>query len=435
MNMDVGRLFTDAEQALMDGIDAARVAMPVAGWVEVLQDNAQASFRESGLPHRRIEQWKYTDLRAAIKVAYPRIKGEPLAKPVDDRLADADFATITIENGEIVGEIPSIDGITIVLLDEAVQSEEPAVKSVLEMMPARGSNPVFDLNTVYMNHGFAILVAPGAKPETTLRIRSLVATEQPGALASRIAVVLGDGAELTLVETFEGNAAAFRRNAAIQAQVGDGAVFNHLRIESETEEAMHLSNIIVEIGADAQYNKFGLALGASLMRNDLSIKFNGEHSSATVDSVFLKTGNQHHDTTMYVDHAVPNCTSKELFKSVLGGTAKGVFQGKILVRPHAQKTDGKMSANAILLTDSAEMDAKPELEIFADDVVCGHGATAGQLDDDLLFFLRARGIPEREAKALLILAFIGEALEDVSNEVVHDHLLELTQEWITEADI
>ena len=153
-----------------------------------------------------------------------------------------------------------------------------------------------------------------------------------------------------------------------------------------------------------------------------------------MDSVFLKSGSQHHDTTMYVDHAVPNCKSRELFKCVLGGRARGVFQGKIMVRPHAQKTDGEMSANTVLLSETAEMDAKPELEIYADDVVCGHGATAGELDEDLLFFLRARGIPEREAKALLILAFIGEALEDVHDEFVHDHLMDLTDDWIAKAE-
>ena len=138
---------------------------------------------------------------------------------------------------------------------------------------------------------------------------------------------------------------------------------------------------------------------------------------------------------MFVDHAVPNCTSRELFKSVLGGEARGVFQGKILVRPHAQKTDGEMSAKAIMLSDKAEMDAKPELEIYADDVVCGHGATAGELDDELLFFLRSRGIPEREAKALLIEAFIGEAFDELEPEGVRDVLMEMTREWVAAADI
>ncbi len=434
MNMELRRVYTEAEQALIDGF-APEAGAHRADWAETARSAAMDAFRESGLPHRRVEEWKYTDLRNALREAFPVARPNGAAEAPVNPLADAGFHTLTFVDGTFVSDVPAIDGVSFLPLNDALNSDDPAVKALLTTMPARGSNPVFDLNTATMNFGGVFVVEPGTEITTPIHIRSVVARTEPGSYVSRFGVIVGAGASATLLESFEGEVPDFQRNAAIQVVVGAGATFKHLRVETESDSAIHLSNIVVEIGAEANYSKFGLATGAALMRNDLSIRFNGEHSNANIDSVFLKTGKQHHDTTMYVDHAVPNCTSRELFKSVLGGSARGVFQGKILVRPDAQKTDGAMSANAIILSDQAEMDAKPELEIYADDVVCGHGATSGQLDDELLFFLRARGIPEREAKALLILAFIGEALEDVEDEIVHDHLMDLTRDWIAEADI
>ena len=431
MNVDVRQVRTEAEQALAT---ATAGFAGEAGWVDRARAEALDAFRAAGLPHRRIEQWKYTDLRAALKTAYPVAAPGKAGTAPADPLADAGFATLTFVDGALVGEVPEVDGVSIATLADALHADVGSDRDVLSLVPARGSNPVMDLNTAHMNSGCVVHVAPGAIVETPIHIRSLVTRGDPAGYVSRVGVIVGEGAQATILESF-GGAGAYQRNSAIQIAIGDGAKLHHVRIEDEADEAVHLSNIVVEIGGEADYQEFGLGLGGALVRTDLSIKFDGEGSNADVDSVFLKTGRQHHDTTMYVDHAVPNCTSRELFKSVLGGQSHGVFQGKILVRPDAQKTDGAMSANAIMLSDTAEMDAKPELEIFADDVVCGHGATCGQLDDDLMFFLRARGIPERDAKALLILAFIGEALEDVDNETVHDHLLELTRTWIEKADI
>ncbi|MEM6667476.1 MAG: Fe-S cluster assembly protein SufD [Pseudomonadota bacterium] len=435
MTPDVKRIVTTAEQVYLDGFAARKEALPGTAATATRRRAAIASFEGAGLPHRRIEEWKYTDLRALMRDAYPPATGAVASAVPADPLSDGGFDTITVVNGALVGEIPTLDGVTVLPLADALASTDADVQAALAITPARGGNAVLDLNTAFMDHGFVMIVAPGATVETPLMIRSIINAADSATYTNRNAVIVGEGAKLTLVQTFEGDGAAFHRNGTIQINVGDKAEFNHIRLETETDEAVHLSNMIIEIGTEAAYRKYGLSTGASVMRNDLSIRFNGENSTADIASIFLKAGEQHHDTTMYVDHAVPNCTSRELFKSVLGGKSRGVFQGKIMVRPHAQKTDGEMSANAILLTEDAEMDAKPELEIYADDVVCGHGATAGQLDDDLLFFLRARGLPEREAKALLILAFIGEALEAVENEAVHAHMLALTEDWIGKADI
>jgi Fe-S cluster assembly protein SufD len=175
---------------------------------------------------------------------------------------------------------------------------------------------------------------------------------------------------------------------------------------------------------------FSFASGGAVVRNQIFMRLSGQETNANISGASLLKGRQHIDNTMVVDHTVPHCTSREIFKSVVDDEARAVFQGKIIVHPHAQKTDGKMAANALLLSEAAEADAKPELEIFADDVVCGHGATVGALDEDLLFYLRARGIPQKEAEALLIQAFIGAAVETIANEAVREALMGEAERWL-----
>ncbi|MEM9204803.1 MAG: Fe-S cluster assembly protein SufD [Pseudomonadota bacterium] len=429
------RVYTDAEQELIDRFEPLLECLPGNSNVIDLRQAAIASFRDSGLPHRRVEEWKYTDLRGKMQTSFPAPSHGATGEIPRQRFLKGGFPSVVFENGRLTGDLPSIDGLSITPLRTALTERWDDVKPLIAIEPARGRNPVFDLNAAYMDHGLWIEVADGVTIDEPLHVRSLITNETPASYFGRIVLKVGKGASFTLIEGFRGSTAAFQRNATIQIEIGDGATLTHVRIEDETDEAFHLANVIAKIGAEATYKKFGMSIGAAVMQNDLSIQFEGEHANAEVASIFLKSGKQHHDTTMYVDHAVPNCTSRELFKAVLGGEARGVFQGKILVRPHAQKTDGEMSANAIMLSDQAEMDAKPELEIYADDVVCGHGATAGELDEDLLFFLKSRGIPEIEAKALLIEAFIGEAFDELENETIRDAIIEMSREWIAGAEL
>ena len=201
-------------------------------------------------------------------------------------------------------------------------------------------------------------------------------------------------------------------------------------MQRDRDDAFHLSTWLVELGADARYDAFQFSTGASLTRNQVYLCFAGEGSAADISGAFLLRARQHCDTTLLVEHRVPRCTSRELFKGVLDGEARGVFQGKIIVSPGAQKTDGKQMAGALLLSETAEFDSKPELEIFADDVVCGHGSTSGQIDEELLFYLEARGIPESQARALLIQAFVGEALEKVEDETLREALGHASADWL-----
>jgi Fe-S cluster assembly protein SufD len=185
------------------------------------------------------------------------------------------------------------------------------------------------------------------------------------------------------------------------------------------------------IGAHARFNEFLFTSAAAVVRNQLFVRFDGEETVAGIRGATLLNGRQHADTTLIADHKARACISREVFKSVLDGESRGVFQGKIIVRPHAQKTDAKMATHALLLSETAEADSKPELEIFADDVQCGHGATAGALDEDLLFYLKARGIPAKEAEALMIQAFVGEAIEGIEHAGLRDTLMEQVAAWLT----
>jgi Fe-S cluster assembly protein SufD len=241
---------------------------------------------------------------------------------------------------------------------------------------------------------------------------------------------------VTIIEAYvsvPGAAANGQHNTVTEIAAGEGASVAHIKCTADLGSATHLANWLVTLGAKSDYRGFQFTSGVALARNQLSLTFKGEGANLDLSGAFLAREGQHVDTTLIVDHAVPGCTSRELFKGVLEDHARGVFQGKVIVRPHAQKTDGKQMAQVLMLSPEAEFDSKPELEIFADDVVCGHGSTSVDLDEDLLFYCRSRGIPEAEARALLIESFIGEALQKVEREDVREALSVLARRWLDEA--
>ena len=212
--------------------------------------------------------------------------------------------------------------------------------------------------------------------------------------------------------------------------VGDEAQVDHFKITREGNAAVHVATLLANIGARAKYNELDLMAGGAVVRNQLFVLLAGEATEANLRGLSLLADRQHADTTLAVDHAAAGSRSRETFKSVVDDEARAVFQGKIAVRPQAQQTDAKMMTRALLLSDLAEADGKPELEIFADDVQCGHGATTGTLDDQLKFYLMARGIPEKQAEALLIQAFAGELIETIEHEDIRDALMDATLGWL-----
>jgi Fe-S cluster assembly protein SufD len=282
--------------------------------------------------------------------------------------------------------------------------------------------------------GAVVDIAANAKLEKPVLIVSVRASHDAQLLVTRNVISVGDNAEATIIEAFVATPKAAKDtqlNAATKIVVGKAAAVSHVKCAWVPVSGAQLSNWLVDLDADADYRGFHFTAGTALARNQIGVVFTGPGGKIDLSGVFLGRGGDHIDTTMVVDHAVPGCTSRELFKGVLDDHARGVFQGKVIVRPHAQKTDGKQSSHALLLSEGAEFDAKPELEIYADDVICGHGATSGELDETQLFYLNSRGIPEVEAKSLLIAAFVGESFDTVNNEAIRDELIRMTGEWLS----
>jgi Fe-S cluster assembly protein SufD len=258
-----------------------------------------------------------------------------------------------------------------------------------------------------------------------------LASAKPAATFVRSLVVVEARARAMLIESHEGPPGSdYQVNAALELFVGDEAHVDHVKIINEGADALHVSTLAAAIGAHARFNAFTYTAGGAVVRNQLFLNFDGEGTVAGIRGATLLKGSQHADTTLVANHIARDCQSREVFKTVLDDEAHGVFQGRIIVRPHAQKTDAKMMTRALLLSDRAEADNKPELEIFADDVQCGHGATAGALDDELKFYLMARGIPEAEAEALLIQAFLGEAIEGIEHAGLREALMESVAAWL-----
>jgi Fe-S cluster assembly protein SufD len=277
-------------------------------------------------------------------------------------------------------------------------------------------DPVVGLNTAFVADGIVLGVAAGAKVATPIEIAHVYSGPALQAHLRHI-VTVAAGASVEIIESFTGpSGVAALTNAVVELSVGEGAQVRWTTLQREGDGTAHLASLIVTLAARARLEHFVLNSGSAVTRNQLFLGFAGQHATLDTRGATLLDGRTHVDNTLVVDHAVPHGNSRELYKAVVGGEARSVFQGKIIVRKDAQKTDGKMSSNAVLLSETAEAMNKPELEIFADDVVCGHGATTGEIDERLRFYLMSRGIPAAEADTLLIVAFLGEAIEGIANE-------------------
>ena len=425
-----------AEQQLAAEWLAAKARLPGAA---PLRAAAFERFARVGLPHRRIEEWKYTDLRALMRDA------KPLAPPPDaaaktrardaGRAAgDGDFRRLVFVDGAFVPELSDLAaleaGLTIGSMADALAKGDPLVTERLGKVVA-SDDAALALNTAFMGDGAVIRVAAGAEIARPLHLVFAATGEKPAALFTRSLMVVEAGARVMLIESHEGTEARdYQVNTALELTVGDKAHVDHVKITTEGARALHLSSLLASIGAQARFNSFAFTTGGAVVRNQLFLAFAGEGTVANIRGATMLRGREHADLTLVADHAVAGCQSREVFKTVLDDQSRGVFQGKIIVRPHAQKTDAKMASHALLLSEDAEADNKPELEIFADDVQCGHGATAGALDDDLLFYLRARGIPKKEAEALMIQAFVGEAIEGIEHAGLREALIESAGRWL-----
>ena len=436
--MNVALAKTGGASAAGDLFARAKGRLPGSAAIQETRRQAFETFERLGLPHRRIEEWKYTDLRALVGNLLP-LAAAPDAAALS-RAADAVKARAITGARKLV----LVDGAFAPgLSDVAALGAEVGVKTLREVLdheanPAAGdllktasTDAMISLNAAMATDGVVLSIADGVQLSAPVHIIH-VATAASASAFTRSHVKIGNGARATLIESFvaAGQAGAYQVNDAVVVWIGDNADVAHIRLMDDAPDAVNVTSQMVTVGAKTKLNVFNMTTGAAVSRLQGFIALAGEGSNLAINGVNLLKKTEHGDTTLVVDHAVPGCTSREIFRAVIDDRAHSVFQGRIIVRPDAQKTDGKMMTRALLLSDEAEADNKPELEIFADDVSCGHGATAGALDDSLLFYLRARGLPEKEAQALLIQAFVGEAIEQIADDDLREHVIALAERWL-----
>jgi Fe-S cluster assembly protein SufD len=437
--MNVVLAKNETGRALSDHFAIARDRLPGAGEVADARRQAFDAYERVGLPNRRIEDWKYTDLRVlmrevlpsaaapdavALKRAGSALKLHAIAGVRRLVLVDGVFAPKLSETADLE------KGLTVRTLREALESDDSALHA--QLFSPLNSDAMTALNSAMMTDGLVIEVSEGAVLTQPLHIVHIASGAAPAAMFTRSLIRLGKSASATLVESYIGaeGAKAYQVHDSLVVSIGDGARLDHVRLIEDSREAFNISSAIVTLGAHAHFNTFGMNTGSLVSRYQAVIAFAGEGSRVETNGVNLLNGRQHADTTLFLDHAVPHCASREIFRAVVDDRGHSVFQGRIIVRPKAQKTDAKMMTRALLLSDEAEADNKPELEIFADDVTCGHGATTGALDEGLLFYLRARGLSEKEAQALLIQAFVGEAIEQIANDALRELTISAAQRWL-----
>ncbi len=437
---DITFMKTPAETKLGEQFETVRAALP-AGPMTVERTEAFGRFADKGLPHRRIEAWHYTDLRGMLRdvfppAAVPSVAAIAKAKSYIDTLPPSVGARAVLLDGTFQPDLSKIDGLPVgVTIDSTMDVLGQGASSATDLLAAEKlgtGESMLALNAAFMQGGVVLTLGEGASLDEPFEILSLVSGAIGSAIATRSLIHLGDHASATVIERHVNlGSAASQDNHALIFALGNGAKLDHVaEIEGLPATSLHLGTCLVRLGSDARLASFTLIATPGITRRQSFVEFVGPHSSIDLRGVSLLDGRAHADTTLAVTHTAPHCESREYYKTILDGESTGIYQGKVIVSPGAQKTDGKMLSKAIFLADGASMYNKPELEIFADDVVCGHGATVGNLDEDQLFYLRARGIQLKDAQSLLLNAFAADAIEGVGTEEIRDHLTGSVEQWL-----
>ncbi len=442
---------TPTSSAWVDRFEAA-LAEPVASAATVGGDRLAAlrragrtRFRDLGFPTRRVEAWKYTSLAELADTPHlpapvgpdgdDGVSAPPVPPPVLGAIEGAaPAARLVLVNGRVDAALSSIgplpDGVVAGSLAAALRDTPALVADRLGAAAAIDDGALIALNTAFFDDGVVVIVPPGvelaAPVELTLIGR---AGEAPLAWHPRLILAVGAGSRVTVVEHHLGGGRYFS-NLVTEVAVGAGARLGHYRVQAEAAAAAHVSTITARLERDAVYETLTLSGGARVARNEVRAVVAGTGAECRLYGAYLARGRQILDNTTVIDHAVPGTRSRQVFQGAIDDQARGVFQGKVVVRPDAQKTDGYQLNRALLLSERAEIDSKPELEIFADDVKCSHGATAGEIDDSQLFYLQSRGIGRDEARGLLTRAFLGEVIAEIEDERVRAALGDLVGAWM-----
>ncbi len=416
-----------------DATDArlATLSLPKgAGWAAEARAAALTRVQTMGLPHARDEYWKYTKPATLVDAEAPAAAtfktDEPSTWDAVDRL------TVVFNDGVFDADASddlSLEGLEIERLSDALAKDIHWAKDVFGVLETRGQTPVerplTALNTAFAAEGLVIRVTGKVSKPVNLIYSHNSDTSD---VMLHHCIKVEEGAEMTLLEAGPG---AARFNTVLEVEIADKAAFHHVRVQGRDHERRAATAAFAQLGTESAFKSFTLTMNGVLTRNECVIELLGDDAVAHVAGVCVGDGADfHHDDTVFITHDAVNCESRQVFKKVLRNGATGVFQGKILVKEDAQKTDGYQISQSLLLDDDSQFLAKPELEIYADDVACSHGSTSGAIDEDALFYLRSRGVPEQEATDLLVLAFLAEALEEIENDALSEALYDRLNGWL-----
>lgn len=414
-------------------LDAYPQPAAEASWATATRRAAARRLRETGAPIRRDEYWRFTDPQALT--AQPAPPAAVLAPEETQGAAapeaGADRLRIVFVDGVLsraASDELTLAGVEIQPLAEALGADIHWARELFGVLEARGQAPVdrpfAALNTARAAQGLAIRVTGrAARPIELVYLRQAEASD---ALVRHLVRLEAD-ADLTILEN---GPAAARANLVMEVDVADGAALHHVRVQGRDHQRRASTAIFARLGHTSRFKSFTLTVNGRLTRNECVIEFTGADAHATVAGACVGERDFHHDDTIFVTHDAVNCESRQVFKKVLRDGAVGVFQGKILVKPQAQKTDGYQISQALLLDADSQFLAKPELEIYADDVVCSHGSTCGAVDETALFYLTSRGVPRAEAEGLLVLAFLDQAIAEIEDERLADDMRARLSGWL-----
>ena len=416
-----------SRKAAITAMTAALERRPTGGprWLEELRSAAASRFADLGFPTVRDEEWKFTNVAPIAAIDWAAPGSASLSEEQIDAFLYADAPhRVVFVNGRFVPALSRTAGLPEgTRIGSLADVADPSIQRHFNTIAETDARAFAALNTAFAEDGAYLFVAEGAILDAPIQLLFVSVAAQPSMSHPRTLVILGKGSQSQIVETYVGRPGQrYFTNAVTEVFVGENAVLDHYKVQEESVEAYHVASLHVHAARSATFSSHSFALGGKLTRNDAVATMAGEGAECTLNGLYLADGERLVDNHTTIDHAMPHCPSHEIYKGIIGGKARAVFNGKIIVRQDAQKTDAKQTNRALLLSDDATINTKPQLEIFADDVKCTHGAAIGQLDEDAVFYLRARGLTYQEARDMLIHAFAGDILDRVKIDLLRTAL-------------
>ena len=405
---------------------AQRSFANVPAWLPPLQRAAQSRFAELGFPGRNDEEWRFTDIRSIAEIPFHAPNAAADARGVVAEFAFEGVPQIVFVDGRYAAELSTIGtlpgGVKAIPLSEALRDNAALLEPHLGRYAEFEREPFVALNTALFDEGAFVYIPRGVAVEQPIHLL-YVATESHAAAYPRTLIVAEENSQATIVESYAGLAGVVSlTNAVTEVALGESAVVDHYKLQRESDNAFHVAQMNVRLKQKSNFSSHSITFGGAITRNDVVAILGAEHIECTLNGLYLGDGSRVVDNHTTIDHAMPNCNSHEVYKGILDDRSRGIFNGKIFVREDAQKTDAKQTNRTLLLSEDAQINTKPQLEIFADDVKCTHGATVGQLNAEQLFYLRTRGIPVEDARALLVYAFASDIVSRIKVQAVREAL-------------